>query len=287
VDDWTPVITADGSVTLASAQVGEACHSRAGAWTESRERYARAARIGERARSGELTRVRLLDVGTGLGWNIAAALSELRGTGAFLDVLSLERDRSVIESTLTLVRQGRLAPPVLAVEHAPVARALARALADPQRGESEGVPLGARGRLRLLFGDARVTLAACDPAQRFDAVFLDPFSPRVDPDLWQCDFLSQVSRRMAPSSLLTTYSAAFDVRVRLLALGLLVGRGARVGTKAEGTLASPDQSLPPLAPRLVRRLTRAARELAQEGGMADCGGGPNSSHAGVYSPFIA
>ncbi len=124
MDDWTPVITADGSATLASAQVGEACHSRAGAWAEARERYARPARLGERARSGELTRVQLLDVGTGLGWNLAAALSELRGTGAFLDVLSLERDSSVIEATLRLARTGRLAPPTLAVEHAPVALAL-------------------------------------------------------------------------------------------------------------------------------------------------------------------
>jgi len=287
VDTWTPVITADGSRTLASSLVGEACHSRAGAWAESRDRYARATRIGERARSGELTRVHLLDVGTGLGWNVAAALSELRGTGAFLDVLTLERDHSVIESTLRLARTGRLAPPTLAAEHAPVAHALRRAIADPERAASRGVPLGARGRLRVLLGDARDTLAATDPDQRFDAVFLDPFSPRADPDLWECDFLSQVVRRMAPGSLLTTYSAAFDVRVRLLALGLSVGRGARVGTKAEGTLASPDQSLPPLAPRLVRRLARAAAELARSGGVAHCQGSSNSPGAGVSGRSIA
>ncbi|MEE8467328.1 MAG: MnmC family methyltransferase [Planctomycetota bacterium] len=286
MDDWTPVITADGSLTLASGQVGEACHSRAGAWTEALERYARPARLRQRARSAELTRVHLLDVGTGLGWNLAAALSELRGTGAFLDVLSLERDRSVIESTLSLVRENRLAPPVSAMEHAPVSWALARALADPQRAASVGVPLGARGRLRVLLGDARVTLAASDPARRFDAVFLDPFSPRADPDLWQCDFLSQVARRMAPGSLLTTYCAAFDVRVRLVALGLSVGRGGRVGTKAEGTLASPDRSLPPLSPRLVRRLVRAAAELARSGGRAGWEGGPKSPRAGVSGPSM-
>ena len=92
---------------------------------------------------------------------------------------------------------------------------------------------------------------------------------------------------MASGALLTTYCAAFDVRVRLVALGLFVGRGARVGTKAEGTLASPDLNLPPLAPRLVRRLARAAAELVRSGDMAGCEGAPIFSRAGVSGPSIA
>jgi hypothetical protein len=71
---------------------------------------------------------------------------------------------------------------------------------------------------------------------------------------------------------LSTYSAAVAVRAGLAAAGLELGRGPRVGAKAEGTLAVKGFAggplavngfarLEPLAPRVARRVARRAAEL--------------------------
>jgi tRNA U34 5-methylaminomethyl-2-thiouridine-forming methyltransferase MnmC len=222
---WTPVRTADGSWTLAHPGHRETCHSIAGAWQQACERYANGCRLGERDGI-----VRLLDVGTGIGLNLAAAY---RATNGRLEAVSLERDPGVIEAGLALEQ-----PPEVERWLVPVREAL--------RSRTSFV--------RLEIGDARAILPTLEGT--FDAVFLDPFSPRVEKDLWSPAFLTAIARRMAPGSLLSTYSASLAVRAALAAAGLRVGPGARVGTKASGTLASPDLDLQPFDARTQRRIER-------------------------------
>jgi len=258
---WQPVLTADGSWTLRHPLHGEACHSLAGAWRQARERYAAPCRLAELASAR--AEVRLLDLGTGLGLNLAAALEALHGLagrGAQLDATTLEIDPEVIRAAL------RLPPRAAELErwHAPVRRALELALEDGAAGEP--VPLGADGalgRLRLVLGDARSSLPRLALERPYDAVFLDPFSPRRDPALWEEAFLAEVARRMAPSAVLSTYSSAFAARLALVRSGLTVGRGPRVATKGSGTLASHAVGLPELDPRTHRRLER--RRFSQGG----------------------
>jgi len=264
---WRPRRTADGSLTLVHPGHGEACHSDAGAWLEACERYAGAARAPELlgARRGTGTALRLLDVGTAVGWNIAA-LREARDRHSPevpLEVTTLELDRTAIETALAV-----FAGPDPG-EHAEVLREVHAALRSALAlgGEPGGprlVPLGATDALRLVLGDARRTLPALDPDQRFDLVFLDPFSPGVDPALWEREFLAEVAARMAPGSWLSTYSAATAVRAALLAAGLHVGPGPRVGRKAEGTVATPDGTPPPFAERVARRLARRVEGVTGE-----------------------
>jgi tRNA U34 5-methylaminomethyl-2-thiouridine-forming methyltransferase MnmC len=275
---WTRVVTGDGSITLAHPRHDETCHSRAGAWTQARERYARACRLRERARElGERgsTRFRLLDVGTGLGLNIAAAVEAVEPTGIALEVTSLEIDASVIEAAIAIGPQ-----PILDLEriHAGVRAALARALDLAKSGAvtndsvsnvavthgavtNGAADLGEHHRLHLHLGDARTTLASLDPTPGFDAVFLDPFSPGVDPNLWEPDTLRAIARLMAPHSLLSTYSAAVRVRVGLRAAGLHVGPGPRVQEKAQGTLAGPNPLAVAFDARTQRRLDAKAAHL--------------------------
>ncbi len=252
-DLWNRVRTEDGSFTLRHPHHGETCHSLSGAWLEARERFALPCRLRERAQEARV--LRLLDIGTGIGWNLTAAFEALEGTGARLEATTLERDPAVLAAALELFGEepgnARGAPREIQRE---VLGALRSAL---DRGcAADPIPIASRGSLLLRLGDARAKIReiACVPG--FDAVFLDPFSPSREPELWQEPFLSDVAERMAAGSWLSTYSAAFRVRLALARSGLLVGAGPRVGRKREGTLASPDQAVPPLPERVQRRLER-------------------------------
>ncbi|MFT4542751.1 MAG: hypothetical protein ACI841_005055 [Planctomycetota bacterium] len=263
---WQSCATADGSFTLLQTSLGQACHSEAGAWTESVERYARATRLREVASrivaaDGAARPLRLLDVGTGVGWNIAAAALELESAPIELEVLSLESDRSVLEVALELPASG----PSQADD---ARRSWLRAGLDSiASGESQAVDWGAgcAGRIELRLGDATQTLRDEASTRLFDAVFLDPFSPAVDPPLWGADFLRQVALCMAPGSWLSTYTASLSVRARLKAAGLRVGPGPRVGDKAQGTLASPDMDPGAFDARTERKLARRVTAELQTG----------------------
>lgn len=233
---WTPIRTADGSWTLRDETLGQACHSLSGAWEQARLRYAGPCRIREVGLERGV--VRLLDIGTGLGLNLAAALSALEGTGARFEAVTFERDAEVLSRARELADWPADVEPWLRRAH----EALGREARD-------GVSI------RLVVGDARERLPAIDELP-FDAVFLDPFSPQVAPELWSEAFLAELARRMTPQAVLSTYSASFAVRLALARAGLAVGRGPRVGAKAEGTLASFERALPPLEGRLQRRLER-------------------------------
>jgi tRNA U34 5-methylaminomethyl-2-thiouridine-forming methyltransferase MnmC len=254
---WRAVVTGDGSLSFAHPVHGELCHDAHGAFTQARLRYAAGCRLRARARAaGGGAVLRLLDLGTGVGWNLAAALAALAGTGARLQALTLELDTGLLARVAALPRAGNGFPERC---HRAVRTALRAALVRP--GEPVPMTLDGRdaGELRLLAGDARATLADVPRGPRFDAVFLDPFSPRLSPELFGAEFLAEVARRMAPEALLATYSAATGVRVALAAAGLGVARGPRVGGKAEGTLAGPHLVPGPGDADLARRLERRLR----------------------------
>jgi chorismate dehydratase len=250
-----PSRTGDGSWTLLHGGHGEGFHAREGAWTQALERYACECRVRQRGvelASQGASSLRLLDIGTGLGLNLAAALHELDGIGLVLEVEGFELDPAVARAALEL-------PP----DEGPGAASIARARAALSRWLDGGAPEGswieAAGlRLRMHRGDARTMLPRLSPEPCFDAVFLDPFSPKVEPALWTAEFLREVARRMDAQARLSTYAAGSAVRRALHAAGLQVGRGARVGAKREGTLASHASGLPPLDARQARRLQRPA-----------------------------
>jgi SAM-dependent methyltransferase len=261
---WIPVRTEDGSSTLRHPLHGETCHSLAGAWQQARERYAEPCRLRELALAGRGV-LRLLDVGTGLGLNLVAAFEALEGTGARLEAVTLEIDRSVLAAAQGLLRE----PPRQGLDPHVVGPAggardlqaeILELLTRASSGPAQSVELGSRGSIELLLGDARREIARLPREPRFDAVFLDPFSPAKEPDLWEEPFVREVAARMASGSRLSTYSSAFRVRRVLARAGLRVGLGPRVGRKAEGTLASPDGELPPLPARVRSRLERSLRD---------------------------
>ncbi|MDP6539982.1 MAG: MnmC family methyltransferase [Planctomycetota bacterium] len=264
-ETWSVRRTADGTPTLCHPGHGETCHSRVGAWTEARERYVLGCRVADGLARDDPRPFAVLDVGTGPGMNLAAlaaCAAEAPGSPR-LAVTSLESDPTVLEAGRRLVADASLwGDGELAREAAAWLAVVTGALDSARAAGGAPVEFGEAGRLSLLVGDGRETLPPRE--ETYDAVFLDPFSPAVDGSLWEPEFLRVLARRLRPGGWLATYSAASRVRARLAACGLRVGATAALGSKAEGTLASPDREPPPLAPRQRRRLGRRVPALCAE-----------------------
>ncbi len=245
------VETADGSRTLYHPEFRQHFHSLAGAEGEARHKFVEAARLKERLERAAC--VRILDIGFGLGGNAFAALNcagEAGGGRAL--VTAFELDDRVVRAAVEVASSCD--------------RARLETLRDSSRLEE------ASGRVELRYGDARKLIRECD-AGAFDLVFLDAFSPEVNPELWSLHFLREVRRVLACDGVLATYSGAAPVRGALLKLGFAVGESTPFGRRRSGTVAAlrPDGIASPLSDKeraIVLRSTAGApymdRTLAAE-----------------------
>ncbi|MEC9476074.1 MAG: MnmC family methyltransferase [Planctomycetota bacterium] len=240
------ILTADGSPTRYHPDYQQHYHSLSGAHMEARLRYVVPGRIIETAR--QRGQVRILDVGFGLGTNVAWAIHELQKQvpGAELEIVSIERE---ILPVAALVCHFKAYPEMrLAV--------LLREMVE--KGESRDRNL----RLQLRLGEAENEIETIDGP--FHAVFLDPFSPASNPEPWKSSFLAAIRKRTAQGGILTTYSSARSVRLALLEAGWQIGEGPAVGTKSSGTVASSGSVTPPLPP-IAEKLNRKLQRLLETG----------------------
>lgn len=221
-DLFTTIPTADGSYTVKSSHFGESMHTDAGAYEESVIKHVRAC---GRIVSGSKT-LDVLDVGFGIGYNLCALLEvwsclERRPP---LRIVSLEMDRSVSSCFSELrFNDGR-----------------DRWYDLVKIGFIDGHLEGDGFTMTFLYGDARksVSMLASERAQ-FDIVFQDAFSPGKNPELWSLDYFHVIRNLMKSDAVLTTYSAAPQIRRAMAESGLKIARGVSTGKKKEGTIASP------------------------------------------------
>lgn len=216
---FTPELTADGSFTFFSTDYREAFHSLHGARQEALCKFVEPTQLIEKAARSEL---RLLDICYGMGYNTAAALETIWrvNPNCRVEVIGLEIDETV--------PQAAIAHQLFSSWQPKIQRAL-RALALDFEVQSSHLS----AQLRL--GDARQTLQQLE--QPFDAVFLDPFSPRHCPQLWTVEFLTLVARHLKPDGRLATYSCATAVRAALIAAEFKIGSTHPVGRRSPGTVA--------------------------------------------------
>ena len=218
------VKTFDGSLTLWSAEFGEPYHSvSAGAVRESIEKFVVPSRIIEK--SIKRKRVRILDVGFGLGYNLAVALYKIREANPATEVEIISMEKKIVEDI-----------PVLREPYTGFHRLVTGLLPE---GEKEGV------RLKVLLGDARKNVATLTGFGA-DAVFHDPFSPFKNPELWTLDFLEKVKSAMSLHGYWVSYTSSLPVRKALRDLGFRVGSSKPVGRKRSGTVATLRGEVEPL-----------------------------------------
>ena len=110
--------------------------------------------------------------------------------------------------------------------------------------ETAGTQTG-RVHLTLAFGDAHHLLPKL--VGSFDAVFLDGFAPRVNPELWDPRLLRTMARLAAPGTTAATWSVAKVVREGLQSAGFAVERAPGFAAKREMTTAR----FAPVAPRRI------------------------------------
>ena len=255
------VLTEDGSLTRFPPHYQEHYHSLSGARNEAIQRFVVPCRIIERAQLAGV--VRILDVGFGLGVNVAVTLEEIRRQvpDARCEWVSLEKE---------------LLPLVDLQEHwgeGKVARELCELVSKGSLDEELWSG-------RILVGDARDSLRSL--IGPFDAIYLDPFSPARNPEMWAVEVMRALWEVCEEGGILSTYSSAAKARLALMAAGWEIGLGPRVGRKSSGTLASRGAVDPPLMALEEKQRRSLERRLNEETGINGCD--PPSPAAGINSP---
>lgn len=224
-------MTSDGSLTLDSERYAESYRSRRGALTEARHVFLEASGVGRLLRSGLPVSVLEVGFGTGLNFLVTASVlapsssSEREDVGA-LRYTALENDLLPTEVLAALAYDRLLAPSNLPEALLTWLRSLGEHVATGVHRLSLRAS-GDEGRpnvtLELVIGDALDYLPA---EAAFDAIYLDPFSPKVNPALWSSEFLGRLAGALAPRGRLVTYSVSGEVRRSLAAAGLAVRKVA-------------------------------------------------------------
>lgn len=215
--------TADGSPTLFSKRYNESFHSTFGAATESRYVFLETSGVSKRLESGLPTRV--LEIGFGLGLNALLSCDAAIASNTPLDFHSFEHDYSVCELNQRVDFAQLLQKPELAGVLQTHLRNVAQ-LGNAAKTPCTVVEFAADVTLNVHWRDATDTATATDtdlrPLGKFDAIYLDAFSPDNNPECWSLDFFERLKPLMAPHAKLSTYCVKGSVRRALIASGFLV-----------------------------------------------------------------
>jgi tRNA U34 5-methylaminomethyl-2-thiouridine-forming methyltransferase MnmC len=215
--DGRVIATDDGSLTIHSPRFGQGFRSRAGAHAEARHVFLEGSGVGARLRRGAAAAV--LEVGLGAGTNLGLTVAEAWTSGAALRYVAIEREPLPPEAWRALDLPA-WTPDAFA--RAWLA-ALDRWTAAPTASFTVVVP-GVHVDVHVAEVGAFAAAGGLAAHGAFDAVYLDAFSPDVDPEAWRPTSLTALAATLAPDGALVTYSVQGGVRRALAAAGLEVAK---------------------------------------------------------------
>lgn len=220
---WRVLVTDDGSPTLVQSVTAEAMHSGCGAVAETRHVYLQMSGVAERLARGLATQVLEVGFGTGLGWLMTAEAA--LAVGAELRYVGLENRLPPAAVIRQLGWERHVQHPDLVGRHLDWLETL-----DPQSPRRLRID---RATLEIISADAcqwcpeAGRAARSGPgSSRFDAVYFDPFSPELSPQLWQPEVFGGLRQLLRPGGTLVSYCVSRPVRDALTASGFLVHKVA-------------------------------------------------------------
>ena len=201
------IITKDGSTSFLDEEIGESYHSETGALEESFEKFVKPAQVKDG--------FKILDICFGIGYNSLCAVHKHRD----ISIIGLENDPKIISKIMDIE-----VPDYLREDYEIIKRSSKGRYLDKPRGI----------KIDIVIGDAKKSVK--ELKEKFDAVFLDPFSPKKAPEMWGLEFFEEIYRVMKLGGRLTTYSCSRIVRDNLRKTGFKVIDGPCIGRRSPSTI---------------------------------------------------
>ncbi len=234
------VLTDDGSYSIKSKEINhkvETLHTSSGAISESFEKFIRPMKFDYDSD------IAILDICAGLGYNSSAAIAD------FMKNSKRNLTIDMVEISKATFACGLLVPSPIP-EHDITKKAIEDELIaqDYATLSLENAEIPENITINVLIEDARQSVQNLDD-NTYDAIFLDPFSQNMAPELFSLDFFKEFRRIIKDDGIIATYTSSAPVREAFIESGFYIGLGPIFGRMQGGTLASPnplmlDYSLP-------------------------------------------
>lgn len=225
------VLTDDGSYSINSKEINnkvETLHTSTGAISESFEKFIKPMKF-DYSRD-----IAILDICAGLGYNTSAAIEDfMRNSTKNLTV-------DMVEISKATLACGLLVPSPIK-EHDITKKAIEDELIkqDYASLQLEKCEIPENININVYIEDARQSVQKLKD-NTYDAIFLDPFSQNMAPELFSVEFFTQFRRIIKDDGIVATYTSSAPVRAGFIETGFYIGQGPIFGRKQGGTLASPN-----------------------------------------------
>ncbi len=227
------VKTDDGSYSIKSKEINhkvETLHTSTGAISESFEKFIKPLKLNYDED------IAILDICAGLGYNSSAAIDDFLknsdgSTNLHIDMLEISKP--------TLAAGLMVPSPIEA--HDITKRAIEQSLIDCDYAslELEETVIPSNIDLKIHIDDARQVIQKL-PDKTYDAIFLDPFSQNMSPELVSLEFFKEFRRVIKDNGIVCTYTSSSPVRMAFIEADFYVSLGPIFGRFQGGTLASPN-----------------------------------------------
>ena len=228
------VLTDDGSYSINSREINnkiETLHTSTGAISESFEKFIKPMKFNY------TQDINILDICAGLGYNSSAAIKEfIKNSNKNLTIDMVEISKSTLACGLLI--------PSPIPEHDITKKAIENKLIsiDYATLKLEQTKIPENIKINIYIEDARQTVQKLKD-NTYDAIFLDPFSQNMAPELFSLEFFTEFRRIIKNNGIIATYTSSAPVRAGFIESDFYIGQGPIFGRKQGGTLASPNPEM--------------------------------------------
>lgn len=228
------VLTDDGSYSIKSKEINhkvETLHTSSGAISESFEKFIKPMKFNY------TKDIAILDICAGLGYNSSAAIAD------FMKNSTKNLTIDMVEISKATLACGLLVPSPIP-EHDITKKAIEDELIaqDYATLSLEETEIPENISINVFIEDARQTVQKLDD-NTYDAIFLDPFSQNMAPELFSLEFFNEFRRVIKDDGIIATYTSSAPVRDAFIEADFFIGLGPIFGRMQGGTLASPNPSM--------------------------------------------